>query len=377
MKIQEIDKNFNTTFQCPEDMKWFSMDESCFSIHGVSFSEDEGLYRRLPKEIADVTNEGVAYLSKHTAGGRIRFATTSTYVAVRIEAPFEEPMSHMTIAGKDGVSIFVNHRFAGTIMPSYRQIAQADPAYGGNGKIIFDGIKGIHRHVPSADIYQVELFLPLYSAVNSIHIGLEKNCILQAPSGYKHSKPVLFYGSSITQGACASKPGDDYISRLSRMVDTDFINLGFSGSATAEQAIADYIAKQDVSVFVLDYDYNAPDAEYLEKTHFRLYETVRRANPTTPIIMMTMPTVAGYEERYEEKPWFKPRREIILNNVAKIEKSQDKNFYFIDCYGCFGTYENGECGTIDDLHPDSLGFLRMAEKVYPVLNKLLNESKDL
>ena len=221
----------------------------------------------------------------------------------------------------------------------------------------------------------MELFLPLYSAVNSIYVGLEKDCILQSPSEYKHSQPVLFYGSSITQGACASKPGDDYINRLSRMLNTDFINLGFSGSATAEQVIADYISKQNASVFVLDYDYNAPDAEYLEKTHFRLYETVRKANPTTPIIMMTMPTIEGREKRYEDKPWFKPRRETILKNVSKIEKLQDKNFYFIDCYGCFGALENGECGTIDDSHPDSLGFLRMAERVYPVLNRLLNAQK--
>ena len=63
MKIQEIDKNFDTTFQCPEDIQWFSVEESPFSIHGVSFSEKEGLYRRLPKEIADATNEGVAHLS--------------------------------------------------------------------------------------------------------------------------------------------------------------------------------------------------------------------------------------------------------------------------------------------------------------------------
>ena len=201
-----------------------------------------------------------------------------------------------------------------------------------------------------------------------MYIGLKKGCVLQPPKAYKHTAPVLFYGSSITQGGCASKPGDDYIGRLSRALDTDFINLGFSGSAYAEQVIAEYIASQKASVFVLDYDHNAPTVEYLQKTHFELYKKVRMANLTAPIIMMTMPTVEGCENR----PWYKARREEILKSFAKAKAQGDTNLYLIDCYGCLGAMENGESGTVDDCHPNSLGFLRMAERVYPVLNKLLN-----
>ena len=135
--------------------------------------------------------------------------------------------------------------------------------------------------------------------------------------------------------------------------------------------IAEYIAKQDSSVFVLDYDHNAPNAEHLAKTHFSLYETVRNANPITPIIIMTMPTIAGYEDR----PWYKLRREEILKTFSKAKELGDANVYLVDCYGCFGASINGEYGTVDDCHPDSLGFLRMAERVYPVLNKLLNGEK--
>ena len=185
---------------------------------------------------------------------------------------------------------------------------------------------------------------------------------------YKHRRPILFYGSSITQGGCASKPGDDYISRISRLLDTDFINLGFSGSAKAEKIMAEYIASQNPSVFVLDYDHNAPDAEYLKKTHFALYETVRKKHQDTPIVMMTMPTT----ETWENRPWYKSRREEILKSFEKAKSLGDENVYLVDCYGCFGRLENGECGTVDNCHPDSLGFLRMAERVYPVLSNLLN-----
>ena len=366
MDIKKIDKNFDTTFVPPEDIEWFSVREVPFSVHGIFYVEEEGLYRRLPKEIADATNEGVSHLSKNTAGGRVRFITDSPYIALRLEEPFEQPFSHMTIAGKCGVSIFADKKFIGTIMPSYEQISSADNNHGGNGIVVFDGIKYPWRtnDVP----YQVEMFLPLYSTVNSISVGLKTGCVLQESKPYKHTQPVLFYGSSITQGGCATKPADDYVNRLCRMLDTEILNLGFSGSAFAEKVIAEYIAGQKPSVFVLDYDHNAPDAEHLKNTHFDLYETVRKANPNTPIVLMTMPTI----ENYEDKPWHKPRREEIIKTFTKAKEMGDDNLYLIDCYGCFGAFENGECGTVDDCHPDSLGFLRMAERVYPRLNKLLN-----
>ena len=369
MDIHKIDKNFDTTFKCPEDIEWFSIREFPFGVYGVTYSEDEGLYRRLPKEIADATNDGVAHLSKHTAGGRIRFASNSPYIAICVEEPFENPFSHMTIAGKCGVSLFADKKFVGTIMPSYEQVVKADTVYGGNGKIVFDGIKFLNE--PNAEIYQAEIFLPLYSAVYNVCIGLKKGCQLHKANEYKHRTPVLFYGSSITQGGCASKPGDDYVNRLSFMLDTDILNLGFSGSARAEEVMAKYIAAQNASVFVLDYDHNAPTAEHLAKTHFALYQTVRNAHPTTPIIMMTMPTIEGYEKRL----YHKLRRDEIVKSFVKAKDCGDENVYFIDCYGCFGADKNGECGTVDDCHPDSLGFLRMAERVYPILDKLLNEEK--
>ncbi len=367
MDIRKIDKNFDTTFVAPEDIEWFSVRELPFSIHGVFYSEEEGLFRRMAKDAADATSVGVSHLSKHTAGGRVRFITDSPYVAIRAEEPFEVPFAHMTMAGRYGFAIYANNAFAGTIMPSYKQITSADPSFGGNGVITFDGIKKPYEAKQGS--YQAEIFLPLYSGIKNMYVGLKKDCILEAPKEYKHSKPILFYGSSITQGGCASKPGDDYINRLSRMLDTDIINLGFAGSAKGERTIAEYIAAQDASVYVLDYDHNASQLQYLKDTHFALYETVRNANPTTPIIMMTMPTINGYQSRDGHLR----RREVIFETIERAKALGDENIYIIDCYGCFGELERGECGTVDNSHPDSLGFLRMAEALLPTLKKLLNE----
>ena len=369
MDIKSVDKNFDTSFIVPEDLEWHSIRECPFSVHGVTYSEEEGVYRRLPKEVADATNDGVAMLSTNTAGGRVRFITDSPYVAVRMEEPFVSPFPHMTLAGQCGISLFVNNAFTGSIMPNYDQLVAGDVARGGCGKIVFDGIK--YPYATGGGLYQVEIFLPLYNAVNNVYIGLKKDCTLQEATPYQYANPVLFYGSSITQGGCASKPGDDYVNMLCRMLDTDIWNLGFSGSARAEQVMVEYIAAQNPSVFVLDYDHNAPDAGHLAKTHFALYEAVRKAHPITPIIMMTMPTIEGYETR----EWYRPRREEILKSFAKAKELGDNNVYLVDSYGCFGASVKGECGTVDDCHPNALGFLRMAERVYPVLERLLREGK--
>lgn len=91
MKIHEIDQNFDTTFESPSDIQWHSPLEEPFSLHGVFYSEEEKLYRRLPKEFAASINEKIAFLAQNTAGGRIRFQTTSPYIALRVEEPFDEP----------------------------------------------------------------------------------------------------------------------------------------------------------------------------------------------------------------------------------------------------------------------------------------------
>ena len=118
MDIKTIDKNFNTDFEVPSDVQWYSVRENPFQTHGVYFSEEEGLYRRLPKEIGDATSEGVAWLSTHTAGGRVRFETNSPYIALYAKEPFEIPFAHMTLCGKCGFSLFTNGKFSGTFMPS-------------------------------------------------------------------------------------------------------------------------------------------------------------------------------------------------------------------------------------------------------------------
>ena len=130
--------------------------------------------------------------------------------------------------------------------------------------------------------------------------------------------------------------------------------------------MADFIAAQDASVFVMDYDYNAPDVAHLQRTHYPLYKTIRAAHPTTPIVFITMPTFSGRSQ--------KERYAVIEETYRRAREEGDENVYFVSGDGSVGqSATDGEWGTVDGCHPDSLGFYLMAKNLYPTLDAILNK----
>ena len=207
------------------------------------------------------------------------------------------------------------------------------------------------------------LQMPLYAKVESFYIGLSKGSTLEGWSeGYTREKPIVFYGSSITQGGCAATSGSDYASRISRRFDSDYINLGFSGSARGEDVMMDYIAGLDMGMFVYDYDHNSPSPEHLEKTHYKGYAKVRAAHPDVPIVMITRPD-------FIDKGEFVARRNVVAATYQRALDEGDKNVYFIDGQKEFATFIRDEC-TVDGCHPNDLGFYRMAEVLGTVIEEI-------
>ena len=142
--------------------------------------------------------------------------------------------------------------------------------------------------------------------------------------------------------------------------NAQYVNLGFSGSALAEDAIAQYLAGLDMSVFVCDYDHNVPDAAYLRQTHFRLYETIRKAQPELPIIFLSAPCILLKKDPFTE------RRKIIYDTYQAALNKGDKNVYFIGGEELFAGDGWDSC-TVDGTHPNDLGFYRMAMRIEKTL----------
>ncbi|MDO4739461.1 MAG: SGNH/GDSL hydrolase family protein [Eubacteriales bacterium] len=329
-----------------EDITWYTPDQPPFAIHGLT-KTGENTWRRMPEEVADATSESVARLNRCTAGGRIRFSTNSPFVAVRAKPLNEGGMDHMAMTGIAGCDIYCGTTFAGTIRPKNM-----------TGQIYETLIK-----LPEGE-QQITIDLPLYNGLSAIAIGLQTGSSLSEGAPYANAKPVVFYGSSITQGGCASRPGTCYQAHLSRWLDMDYVNLGFSGSGKAEDAVVEYIASLAMEVFVMDYDHNAPTAQYLEMTHERFFKAVREKQPELPILILSRPDVD--RDPADAAARFAAVRRTYENALA----AGDKNVRLINGEEFFAGPDRREC-TVDGCHPTDLGFYRMACVIRPVLAQLL------
>ena len=365
MDISKIDTNFKTTIVEEPDVVWHDPKKSPFTIHGVFYSDKEERFLRLPKDIAKQTSEGVDILNDNTAGGRIRFKTNSQYIAIKSINTNCGIMQHMTIVGEYGYSIYINGKYYQKIAPAWTNVKLEEPS------VEFDGIFKTTPYFNN-EVYDVEIFMPLYSGVKNVFIGLKEDSIIMPANPYKHQKPILFYGSSITQGGCASRPGNDYISHLSRKLNSDILNLGFSGNGKAEKVICEYMASLNPSIYVLDYDHNAPSVEHLKETHYPLYETIRKVHKDTPIVFISKPDFkmcCYYVTKIEENAM---RRQVIIDSYERAKANGDNNVYFIDGETLFMDDDFDSC-TVDGCHPNDLGFFRMAQVIYPVLKNILEK----
>lgn len=206
--------------------------------------------------------------------------------------------------------------------------------------------------------HEVEIYMPLYNDLKNLYIGIDMGASLDAPTPYTYEKPILYYGSSITQGASASRPGNAYPSMLERRFDADFINLGFASGALGEPSVAEYMKGLSFSAFVCDYDYNAPSAEHLEKTHLPLYRTIRAAHPDAPILLITKPILLACADNADNDR----RRAIIYETYNRAISEGDSNVCILDGKEIFAPYESG-VGCADGVHPNDFGMWVMAQSI--------------
>ena len=357
MNAASLDRNMDVESTISRaGLTYLDIDNAPFSIHGIW--RDGDLYFRIPSEVCGIFNKsltpeersGMLHKSS-TAGGRVRFKTTSPYVAINVKLDSVYQYTTMSITGTCGFDVYADGVYAGTYRPPI------DLKDGWFESVVDLGV------VKEREIC---IGLPLYCNIEKMYVGVHGDCEISPASDYRYKKPVVFYGSSITNGACASRPGMSYPAILSRMLDCDYHNLGFGGCAKGEDEVASYVASLDPSVFVYDYDHNAPNATHLRATHEKMFLKFREKHPTTPVIMLTAPKVRC------EGMWAE-RRDVIKATYDNAIARGDKNVYII-----YGTEHFGEVGmdyTADGTHPTDLGYYLMAQRIAPVLKEALEKSE--
>lgn len=349
--IDQVDKNFRVETSIPKsDLCFYDARTAPFRIYGLLY--ENGRFCRMPQETAKSVSDGVYALYANTSGGRVRFVTNSSYVVISAKMDHIGKMPHFAFTGSSGFDLYADYGEGSRYVRSFIPPLEMETGY--ESLIELPG-------EPAERL--ITIHFPTYSDVLDLKIGLQAGASVKAAPDYTYETPIVYYGSSITQGGCVSRPGNTYQAILSRLLDCDFINLGFSGSAMGEPTMATYLASLDMRIFVLDYDHNAPSPEHLERTHEPLYRAVREKHPTLPIIMMSRPK---YYLSQEEQI----RLHIVETTYRHALESGDRNVYFFPGNELI-TKETQNIATVDSGHPNDYGFSCMACALKDLLEKLL------
>lgn len=360
--ISDIDKNLAVpgTIQ-GVDLTFYNVRYDPFQIYGLICENIGEPFCRLPLKVAEQVSKDVLRLRNRTAGGRVRFKTNSSCVAIRAIMPFKCLMPHMPFLGSSGFDLYVaqngKNDYKGSFIPPMDRT---------------DHYESLIKF-SSRELRDITINFPLYDGVNELFIGVERDAVVEKGAAYDSELPIIYYGSSITQGGCASRPGNCYTNIITRNLNLDHINLGFSGSGRGEQVMAQYIASQPMSLFVYDYDHNAPNVEHLSKTHEAFFLTIREKHPDLPIIMASRTDTPKTLQIEEETIRC---REVILNTYENALKRGDKQVRFIDGIKVFDTCNEigatPDSCTVDGVHPNDLGFACMAKVFGDAIKKMLS-----
>ncbi len=326
-----------------------------FQLIGKGFSDTENRYDRLPASLKDKTRPPVWSLSKNCSGLAIRFRTNSRIIAAKWELTGDVVMNHFAPSGIKGVDLYCLEKGQWLFVNSGR------PAGKASSSVIINHMEGKDK--------EYMLYLPLYDGVSKVEIGVEPKASIEQPvvDSPRKAKPVVVYGTSITQGGCASRVGMSYTSQLSRMLDRQFINLGFSGNGQLDLEVAEAMAGIDASCFVIDCLPNVGPEQMKEK-YLRFFEIIRGKNPGTPILLVGNLHYTHGTFDPKVSSLILEKNTLLKSYYNELKKKGDRNIYYLKADGLTGDDLEG---TVDGVHLTDLGFKRLAENMYPVLKKIL------
>jgi len=312
---------------------WY--DARLLPLEGKGWDQTESYYDRLPAAAKDKVPAPVWSLSHDSAGMCLRFLTDATSLKIRWTLRDESlAMPHMPATGVSGIDL-------------YARTPEGQWRFVQNGRPVAVSNEASFSVTPGTECM---LYLPLYNGVKSVEIGIPRDKTLSKPavSTEKQKKPIVFYGTSITQGGCASRPGMAYTAIVGRRLDMPIINLGFSGNGRMEPEMADLLAELDPAAYVLDCLWNMRPAEVSERVA-PFVKKLRSVRPGTPILLAedcnvhnTTPTEKG----------------AILRGIYEGLKSEGiTGLHFLSNRDMLGT--DGD-GTVDGCHPNDVGMMRQA-----------------
>lgn len=358
--LTEFDESMAAAEKSADLLLWHTPDRPPFRLTGFPWYAQDKVFRRLPLAPREPLPQSVDWLANHTAGGQIAFQSNSRQVAVRVKLQGPSSMVHMAATGQCGVDLYIGPPTA----MRFHNVAKYDLKQDKYELPLFEN--------PDAVMRAFTLNFPLYQGVEELQIGLNPQAEIRPPEPYSIQGRIVWYGTSITQGGCASRPGMAYTNILSRALNAEVTNLGFSGSGKGEPEVFRTFAQiRSPRLFVLDYEANT-NLQDIGTTLPEGLRILRSHHNRVPILVVSgLPnskqlTDAKYQMDRERT------RDLQSEVVKKFRADGDERIFFMDGSTLLGE-DFGE-GTVDGCHPNDLGFMRMATGLEPVVRKILDEN---
>lgn len=337
-----------------DGIAWY--DVAQWGVEGKAWDATARTYDRLPAKAEGVVRAPVWSLSRHSAGMAARFETSASKILVRYKLLSASlAMPHMPATGVSGIDLYAEDdqgrwRWLGVTRPAAQEVSAT----------LADGI------APGKRKYMA--YLPLYNGVESLAIGVPQGEPF-TPIAPRAQKPIVYYGTSIAHGACASRPGMSFSAILGRWLDRPVVNLGFSGNGEMDPEVVALLAEIDAAVYVIDCLPNM-EASAVAKRAEPLVRRLRKSHATTPILLVEDRTYANTAFLQDRRARHDASRAALRAAYDSLIAQGVGDLYYLEGERLLG--DDGEA-TTDGSHPSDLGMFRMAESLLPTLRTILEK----
>lgn len=327
-----------------------------FPLLGSVVPVEEG-YTRFPDSLKNQVKRELLYtLGTNTAGMSIRFSSDATALSAKWISTQELEMNHMTPVGIRGLDLYTldennEWTFVSSVRPTVNKKASQ-----------YSIVNGMERKMR-----EYLLYMPLYDGIDSLYIGIDSAAVIEMPKVDlpRREKPIVVYGTSITQGACASRPGMAYTNILEREMNREFYNFGFSGNGQLDMEVAPLLASIDAGLYIFDCLPNNTAPQLKERLE-PFYRYLREQRPDVPILFIESPLFPIMRFNEGTAKAINEKNEVLKEFYKKLKKEGAKNIYYMEAEEIMGG--NTEF-TVDNYHFTDLGFRYFADKLKPLVKK--------
>ena len=342
-----------------EDIRW--IDGKDIPTEGLAFSGEprELPYDRLPLSAKGRVTDGVWWNARSASGIQFRFATDSKTLRIRwCDVTPGKTMPIQALSGTSGIDVYHRPQDGGKWEYGWTGFPKNDPKtheYG--GELVIEGLSN-GEYVVNA---------PLYNGLKSLAVGIDAGAAFGKvrPRANGAEKPIVFYGTSSTQGAAASRPGLAFTALIGRNLDIPVVNLGFSGSGKMEMEMVDYVAAIDACCYVIDTPGNM-SPKLVRERYEKFVRELHRRRPSVPLVL-------AENRHYRASPNPIPGFAEVMRPLAARLRAEGWKLAYIRTEDMFPT-DIGDT-SVEGGHPNDFGMKQLAASYGKAIREALAQTR--